>query len=97
MDSGAAKTDVLDYMRREGCFRAVEARDPERFRALAERAQTEVSRRLALYQQLATLVMPDKKGGRRRVGALTGNRAPSSERRKGGDPCGGRPLECAWR
>jgi pyruvate-ferredoxin/flavodoxin oxidoreductase len=61
MDSGAAKIDVLDYMRREGRFRAAEARDPERFRALAERAQQEVGRRLALYHQLSTLVLPDQK------------------------------------
>src|SRR6185436_10214421 len=59
MDSGAAKGDVLDYMRREGRFRAVEARDPARFQALAERARQEVGRRWAVYQQLASLVLPD--------------------------------------
>ena len=45
-------------MRNETRFRIVEHQDPERFRKLVAAAQQQNAYRMALYQQLATLVPP---------------------------------------
>jgi pyruvate-ferredoxin/flavodoxin oxidoreductase len=45
-------------MRNETRFRMVEKQDPERFRRLLARAEREVHRRYAVYQQLAGLKVP---------------------------------------
>jgi pyruvate-ferredoxin/flavodoxin oxidoreductase len=53
MDSGAPKLDLGKYMRNETRFRVVEQQNPERFRDLLARAQANVRRRFALYEELA--------------------------------------------
>jgi hypothetical protein len=45
-------------MRNETRFRMVERLDPERFRKLAVAAKDHSSRRVALYEQLARIVLP---------------------------------------
>jgi pyruvate-ferredoxin/flavodoxin oxidoreductase len=52
------RVPVAEYMRNERRFRVVEEADPERFHRLMEAAQQEVSRRLAVYRQLAGLTLP---------------------------------------
>ena len=58
LDSGPPKSRVMDYMRNEGRFRMLERLDPLRFRRLADAAQEQAHRRVALYEQLAALVVP---------------------------------------
>jgi pyruvate-ferredoxin/flavodoxin oxidoreductase len=53
IDSGAPKGDLAKYMRNETRFRLVEQQNPDRFRELLARAQAEVRRRFALYEELA--------------------------------------------
>jgi pyruvate-ferredoxin/flavodoxin oxidoreductase len=52
------KTRVRDYMANEGRFRAVELTDPARHARLVARAEEEVERRLAIYQQLSAIHGP---------------------------------------
>ena len=58
LDSGEPKVSPAEYMRGEGRFRMVEGSDPQRFRALLERAEREARERFQLYQRLSTIVMP---------------------------------------
>ncbi len=58
LDSVASRSDLTQFMRNETRFRIVEHQDPERFRELAAAAQRQNAYRMALYQQLATLVPP---------------------------------------
>jgi pyruvate-ferredoxin/flavodoxin oxidoreductase len=53
MDSAAPKTELGKYMRNETRFRLVEQQNPERFRELLSRAQVDVRKRFALYDELA--------------------------------------------
>jgi pyruvate-ferredoxin/flavodoxin oxidoreductase len=53
LDSPGPKGDLGRYMRNETRFRLVEQQNPERFRELLARAQAEVRRRFALYEELA--------------------------------------------
>jgi len=58
LDSGAPKVKVADYMRNETRFRMVEKIDPKRFADLAVKAQDHATQRVAVYQQMAQLVVP---------------------------------------
>ncbi|MCC7494343.1 MAG: pyruvate:ferredoxin (flavodoxin) oxidoreductase [Fimbriimonadaceae bacterium] len=58
LDSGAPKERVQDYMRNEQRFRMVEKIDPVRFRHLAEMAQIHSSQRVAVYEQMAKIIVP---------------------------------------
>jgi pyruvate-ferredoxin/flavodoxin oxidoreductase len=58
IDAAPGKATVADYMRNETRFRMVERLDPERFRRLAVMAREEATRRVALYEQLAKIVLP---------------------------------------
>ncbi len=58
LDSVPSRSDLTEFMRNETRFRIVEHQDPERFRELAAAAQRQNAYRMALYQQLATLVPP---------------------------------------
>jgi pyruvate-ferredoxin/flavodoxin oxidoreductase len=53
LDSGAPKVELGKYMRNETRFRLVEQTNPDRFRELLARAQRDVLRRHALYEELA--------------------------------------------
>jgi pyruvate-ferredoxin/flavodoxin oxidoreductase len=55
LDSGLPKTKLEEYMRRETRFRVEETTDAERAAKRLEAAERDVSRRIALYQQLASL------------------------------------------
>jgi pyruvate-ferredoxin/flavodoxin oxidoreductase len=56
--SGAAKETVQEYMRNETRFRMVEKIDPHRFAHLAEAAQDAATQRVAIYQQMANIIVP---------------------------------------
>ncbi|MFN7940231.1 MAG: pyruvate:ferredoxin (flavodoxin) oxidoreductase [Thermoanaerobaculia bacterium] len=58
LDAAPASVPVADFMRNEARFRMVEKRDPDRFRRLMAQAQREVTRRVALYEQLSHLTVP---------------------------------------
>ena len=58
LDSVSSRSDLTQFMRNETRFRIVEHQDSERFRELAAAAQRQNAYRMALYQQLATLVPP---------------------------------------
>ncbi|MEX0654611.1 MAG: pyruvate:ferredoxin (flavodoxin) oxidoreductase [Phycisphaeraceae bacterium] len=58
LDSKPPKRKVGDYMAHESRFRMVQRIDPLGFEQLAEAAQQFVSRRAALYQQLAAVTFP---------------------------------------
>lgn len=58
IDSRPGKTSVAEYMRNETRFRMVERLDPERFRHLAAAARDHSERRIALYEQLAHIILP---------------------------------------
>jgi pyruvate-ferredoxin/flavodoxin oxidoreductase len=58
LDSGPPKSGVADYMRSETRFRMVEKMDPVRFKRLLDEAQHFAARRVAVYQQLAGLMIP---------------------------------------
>ncbi len=62
LDSGAPKDRVQDYMRNETRFRMVERIDPARFKRLAEAAQTFATQRLAVYEQMARIIVPSADG-----------------------------------
>ena len=54
LDSPAPKIDVSKLMAAETRFQLTAQQDPDRYRALQSRAQAQIQRRLALYQELAT-------------------------------------------
>jgi pyruvate-ferredoxin/flavodoxin oxidoreductase len=58
LDAPASRAAPADYMRNETRFRMVEKIDPERFRRLATAARDHTARRLALYEQLARIILP---------------------------------------
>jgi pyruvate-ferredoxin/flavodoxin oxidoreductase len=58
IDAPPGKATVTEYMRNETRFRMVERLDPERFRKLAKAAKDHSARRVALYEQLARIVLP---------------------------------------
>jgi pyruvate-ferredoxin/flavodoxin oxidoreductase len=58
LDSAAPKLELGKYMRNETRFRLVEQQNPERFATLLARAQQEVKRRFALYEELAKGTSP---------------------------------------
>ena len=58
LDSGAPKISPREYMRNETRFRMVEKRDPERFRRLMAMAEREAAQRIAVYQQIAGITVP---------------------------------------
>ncbi|HUW83095.1 MAG TPA: pyruvate:ferredoxin (flavodoxin) oxidoreductase [Phycisphaerae bacterium] len=62
LDSPAPKRPVADYMRNETRFRMVERIDPQRFRRLAEKAQIAANQRVAIYQQMAEMIVPKGDG-----------------------------------
>jgi pyruvate-ferredoxin/flavodoxin oxidoreductase len=62
IDAPAGKASVPEYMRNETRFRMVEKIDPLRFRELAAAARDHAARRVALYQQLAHIVLPQAGG-----------------------------------
>ncbi|MCL4812025.1 MAG: pyruvate:ferredoxin (flavodoxin) oxidoreductase [Vicinamibacteraceae bacterium] len=53
LDAGAPKSEIGKFMRNETRFRVVEQQDPDRFRELLARAQADVRKRFALYEELA--------------------------------------------
>jgi pyruvate-ferredoxin/flavodoxin oxidoreductase len=63
LDSGAPKADLGKFMRNETRFRLVEQQNPERFRELLARAQTNVRKRFTLYEELAKGSTPAKAPG----------------------------------
>ncbi len=58
LDSAAPKGKLVDFQRNETRFRMVEQQFPERFRALAEAAQTDIYTRWAMYEHLARAMTP---------------------------------------
>ena len=58
LDQKTIKGSVAEYMRNETRFRMVEKIDPQRFRMLAKEAQRATTRRIAMYQHMASLRMP---------------------------------------
>jgi pyruvate-ferredoxin/flavodoxin oxidoreductase len=59
LDSKPPKRTVQEYMRNETRFRMVEKIDPQRFRRLAQQAQQQTAQRVAKYEQLAKLTLPE--------------------------------------
>ena len=62
LDSGEPKIPLSHYMRNETRFRMVEKTEPARYKRLAEAAQHGVTRRAAVYQQLARVTVPPSTG-----------------------------------
>ncbi|MHC4444469.1 MAG: pyruvate:ferredoxin (flavodoxin) oxidoreductase [Planctomycetota bacterium] len=62
LDSAAGKASVHDYMHNETRFRMVEKIDAERFRQLAVEAQNVTERRVAIYDHMAKLTVPQTGG-----------------------------------
>jgi pyruvate-ferredoxin/flavodoxin oxidoreductase len=58
IDLPPGRVSVAEYMRNETRFRMVEKIDPRRFRKLAAAARDHATRRVALYEQLARIVLP---------------------------------------
>ena len=58
LDSGEPRASVQDYMRNETRFRVVEKIDPKRFAELAVAAADFSAQRVALYQQMANIIVP---------------------------------------
>jgi pyruvate-ferredoxin/flavodoxin oxidoreductase len=58
IDAAPGKATVAEYMRNETRFRMVERLSPERFKKLASMARDQSARRVALYQQLANITLP---------------------------------------
>jgi pyruvate-ferredoxin/flavodoxin oxidoreductase len=58
LDSGPPKRALHEYTRNEARFRMVEKQDPARYKDLLAHAQSEATRRFAVYQQLAGLTVP---------------------------------------
>src|SRR5690606_1892576 len=63
LDFKNPKGSVADYMRSETRFRMVEKQDPQRFQWLAREAQHATTRRIAMYQHMASLRMPAAMNG----------------------------------
>jgi pyruvate-ferredoxin/flavodoxin oxidoreductase len=59
LDSSAPSLPLLALLEKENRFKSILVRDPERGRALAAQAESELRRRRALYEKLAELVVPD--------------------------------------
>lgn len=59
VESPTGKATIDEYMRNEARFRIVERLDPERFRRLAAAAREHSACRVALYEQLARIVLPN--------------------------------------
>jgi pyruvate-ferredoxin/flavodoxin oxidoreductase len=59
LDSSTPKLSPREYMRGETRFRMVEKRDPQRFRRLIAMAEREAAQRIAVYQQLAGITVPN--------------------------------------
>ncbi len=70
------KTPVADYMRNETRFRMVEKLDAARYQRLLGEAQSETTRRLAIYHHLAALLVPKGDG----KGNGQGNPASAAEK-----------------
>ncbi len=62
LDSAAGKASVREYMQNETRFRMVEKIDPERFRRLSVEAEKAAARRVALYDHMAKLTVPQAGG-----------------------------------
>jgi pyruvate-ferredoxin/flavodoxin oxidoreductase len=62
IDAAPGKASVQDYMRNETRFRMVEKIDPVRFRQLAASAREHAAQRVALYEQLAHITLPQANG-----------------------------------
>jgi pyruvate-ferredoxin/flavodoxin oxidoreductase len=60
VDADPVSLPMRDYMREEARFRMVELRDPARFDHLVDAATRAVAQRHSLYEQLATIRMPDR-------------------------------------
>jgi pyruvate-ferredoxin/flavodoxin oxidoreductase len=58
LDSGEPKVPARQYMRNETRFRMVEKLDPERFKKLLAAAERQSKQRVAVYKQLAGLMVP---------------------------------------
>ena len=58
LDSGPAKSKVIDFMRNEGRFRSVELADAKHFARLVQSAQDQAEQRMSYYQQLAGIRTP---------------------------------------
>jgi pyruvate-ferredoxin/flavodoxin oxidoreductase len=56
------RSKIREYMRNEGRFRVVELQDPKRFEAAVAAQEHQAERRLALYQQLASVAGPGRGG-----------------------------------
>ncbi len=61
LDSGPPKASVKEYMRNETRFRMVEKLDPRRFQRLLAAAEREALQRVAIYEQLQALRVPEPK------------------------------------
>jgi pyruvate-ferredoxin/flavodoxin oxidoreductase len=72
IDVPPGKSSVQEYLRNETRFRMVEKIDPLRFRRLVSEASAESARRVALYEQLAHITLPQRGAG--------GNGKPKEER-----------------
>jgi pyruvate-ferredoxin/flavodoxin oxidoreductase len=62
LDAPAGRIPVQEYMNNEARFRMVEKIDPQRFRRFAAQAQLAARRRLAVYQHMAQLRLPQGNG-----------------------------------
>jgi pyruvate-ferredoxin/flavodoxin oxidoreductase len=58
IDVPPGKNSVEEYMRNETRFRMVEKIDPHRFRRLAAEARKQSAQRVALYEQMARITLP---------------------------------------
>jgi pyruvate-ferredoxin/flavodoxin oxidoreductase len=58
LDSGEPKIPARQYMRNETRFRMVEKLDPERFKRLLAMADKQARQQVAVYKQLAGLMIP---------------------------------------
>jgi pyruvate-ferredoxin/flavodoxin oxidoreductase len=61
LDARPGKLPVSEYMRNETRFRMVEQIDPERFARLARAAQDAARRRIAVYEHMAAMRLPNGK------------------------------------
>ena len=59
-----ARIPVAEYLRNEARFRVVEKIDPAGFKRYAAGAERAVARRMAIYQHIAELRLPDDKDPR---------------------------------
>jgi pyruvate-ferredoxin/flavodoxin oxidoreductase len=59
LDSGPAKISPRQYMENETRFRMVEKQNPVRFKHLMELAERQAAQRIAVYKQIAAIIVPD--------------------------------------